>query len=124
MTPAETIRAAIDRLERQRDAAFSGGEWRAHHGGPANGNHSYVTDDGGVIVHITANDGSDEEYRAPTADLIVTLHRTIDAQLAILRWSEARALSKIDNGGKITAVWAHERQAITLAHAILGEDTK
>lgn len=56
------------------------------------------------------------------ADLIVTLHRTIDAQLAVLRNALGRATSKISMGGGAAAVWSNEHDAVALAHAILGDD--
>lgn len=119
MNAADTIRAAIERLEVQRLAAFPG-PWTALHSGPAHGDHSYVTADDEAIVSISANDGTDEEFRAPTADLIVTLHRTIDPQLDLLRLAAGYYGARI-TGPESSTTFAE--LGLALACAILGEDT-
>lgn len=60
-------------------------------------------------------DGSDVDR-----DLIVTLHRTIDALLAILTHALGYASSRIARG-RPAPVWSYEHNAIALADAILGE---
>lgn len=109
MTAAEEIAAAIEKLEALQSAAFPG-EWTAYHSGVANGDHSHVVANDASIAYISANDGIDEEFRAPTADLIVALHRTIDAQLALLRESL-----------RSPAMTGHGIATLGLARAILGE---
>ena len=87
-TPAQRIEAAIVRLEWLRADAFPG-PWEMLTSGVEGGDHWYVMAERESILSISANDGTDEVYRRQTAGLIVTLHATIDAQLAILnRFSE------------------------------------
>ncbi len=114
-TAVETIQAAIDRLEGLRATAFHG-EWSAFTGGVAHGDHWYVIADNQSIALISANDGSDEEHRGPTANLIVTLHRTIDAQLAILQ----RTAAYPNVGLRFEPV---DHAVLALAAAILGEES-
>jgi hypothetical protein len=90
VSASEILTSAIEKLEGRRAAAFAG-PWAAFHSGVANGDHSFVVAGDGVIASISANDGDDEAFRAPTAELIVTLHHGIDPQLALLR-EEARRL--------------------------------
>lgn len=83
MTAVEEIQTAIDELTRLKDSSTEG-YWR-------------VYEDSGTTIHsdpetysplIDAGDfaASSERFENPAdAYLIVTLHRTIDAQLAILR---------------------------------------
>lgn len=103
MSAAETIAAAIEKLESLRglDGTWTlqgGNEW-IHPIGI-----TVAPDDGGVTTR--------------QADLIVTLHRTIDAQLAILR----DALAGLQPGwaGMVQPDENYELQA-DLARAILGE---
>jgi hypothetical protein len=77
MNAAEKIQAAIERLEELRDAATDG-PW-------------FVTHERSTWPRVWGNnDGDDADAVASTesgtsnAQLIVTLHRTIDAQLAVL----------------------------------------
>lgn len=102
MTPAETIQAAIDKLESQSAVSRTTviGRWAndEEDSGEVTGSHGSV----GEFWHVA------------NADLVVTLHRTIDAQLAVLD----RGLSDDetdDQGG-----W-HDSEALMLARAILGE---
>ena len=133
MTPAETIQAAIDRLTKLRDAALPGPL-------EVDSNYPFSSDIVGLfapdakvyaIKAEPASDGDwDEDYDAPldnndaphrpTLTLLVTLHATIDAQLAILRSAHeqfvfsSRAVSHDEP--------AASGMAIDLARAILGED--
>ncbi|MFJ3393917.1 hypothetical protein [Leifsonia aquatica] len=98
---AEMLAAAIEKLEGQRGAAFAG-PWEAVHSGVANGDHSYVVAADSAIAFISANDGDDEAFRAPTAELIVTLHRGIDPQLALLREEALR----LESGFRWINTWS------------------
>lgn len=105
MNAAETIAAAIQQLEEERREATPG-EW-------------YVTYEKSRWPRIWGNrDENDADAVAQTeggvanAHLIVTLHRTIDAQLAILR--DAAALLSMMDGVTYSTT-------LDLAHAILGE---
>jgi len=69
MSAVDEIRAAIEKLTTQRNAAPEG-EW---------------TDHGGFIMGAGARWVCGDVEMVATNALIVTLHRTIDAQLAILR---------------------------------------
>jgi hypothetical protein len=91
MNAAETIAAAIEKLEAGRTAATSG-PWSSGLVG-VYGPEGYVASDGDMWPDDRA--------------LIVTLHRTIDAQLAILR---------------MYRIFPHP-QVETLARAILGESS-
>ena len=79
------LRAAIDKLETLRGEAFPG-TWEILTSGIERGDHWYVQSNHEAILSVSANDGSDEDFRKPTAALIVTLHRTIDAQLQLLAY--------------------------------------
>lgn len=70
MTPAETIAAAITKLTEQRDAATPG-PWLNETGT----DYVYTVEDGWTIGSATLTE---------TAELVATLHATIDAQLAVL----------------------------------------
>jgi hypothetical protein len=102
MSAAETIAAAIEKLERERKEATPG-EW-------------YVTYEKSRWPRVWGNrDETDADAVAQTeggaanARLIVTLHRAIDPVLAILRTSlSLDGLVPMD-------------QALDLARAILGE---
>jgi len=108
MNDADTIRAARDMLIVLRESAF-GGRWDAYHSGIAQGE---------SIAYISANDGSDEDYRRPTADLIATLHGTIDAQIAL--FESALWLMK---GDSLAYTHAAVYGTTELAKAILGGTT-
>lgn len=111
---AGMVQRAIAKLERLRSEAFAG-TWSPYHSGVENGDHSYVMADDEMVVYISANDGIDEEFRAPTADLIATLHATIDPQLAVLR----AVAQHIDHN---RGAASHQGPGIELARAILGEE--
>ena len=116
MNAVERLTAAIEKLEALKAEAFAG-PWEALGSGVEHGDHWYVLSGRESILYISANDGSDEEFRQPTAELIVTLHRTIDAQLAILRWS----LNEIEyENGEVVY---YDEHTVALADAILGGDS-
>lgn len=100
MNPAELIAAAIEKLEALPVSIVP---WR-----DVSGFEVYI--EGKVVAS-----GGESAALLTDADTIVTLHRTIDAQLAILRAETA------------SYNWPqpHRRNphVIALARAILGEDT-
>lgn len=100
MTAAETIEQAIARLEEKRAAAMAGPWVQGAFAGEFCGPNDFE-----VVF-------SDED-----ADLIVTLHRTIDAQLAILRAGLAAHSPGDDTTEEI------EEHALALGLAILGEES-
>jgi len=103
MTAAETIQAAIDKLEGHRRAATEG-RWQHKR---SLDNHWVESNDRIALA---------EAISQPDAELIVTLHRTIDAQLAILRWYAATLATApgFEPHGS--------NEFIALARAILGEE--
>jgi hypothetical protein len=105
MTPAETIQAAIEKLTEQRNAAMQG-PWRGrvlnHWGTPTPG---VWADEAGDYIGYSMNQAD--------ADLLVTLHATITAQLAILQ----RSLDWLTNN----AMPHIAPEDLALANAILGE---
>ncbi|MFN4000887.1 hypothetical protein [Microcella sp.] len=107
MTPVERLQAAIATL-----TDFTGEDWHAS---------TYIN---GVTDIEATNPGGGRRvitdlFLSDDAHLIVTLHRTIDAQLQILQHALARAKAKIAGGGVAHAVWSHERDALALSDAIL-----
>ena len=80
MTPVERLHAAISKLERLREVSTKG-EWDAYTVPGTRREAGYVA------VGIGESELRVARYEGGffDADLIVTLHRTIDAQLAILR---------------------------------------
>lgn len=109
MTPVERLQGAIAKLQQ-----YEGETWS-----------SWPSEDAGYCGIAAANPGGGRQVIGEwvesehDADLIVTLHRTIEAQLLILRHALARAQAKISGGGISRAVWSHERDALTLADATL-----
>lgn len=105
MNPADTIQAAIDKLSRQRDASqrIVSGRW--------------ANDDD--PEEVTGSHGAvSESWSREHADLIVTLHATIDAQLAVLHL--ALDYGELESGSGSRFIKA----ANELARAILGENVK
>ncbi len=126
MNPAQRLQAAIEKLEKQRAATEPvrhDSEWVVTHEASETERHIFVLDshsggyDGSVIATC---------WSTAAADLIVTLHRTIDAQLAILRFGVKRQqavdlANRIRRGGDLqTDAAALE---LALADAILGRDS-
>lgn len=137
MNAADTIQAAIEKLEGLREATelgeleivrFEDGRedlWiNSRFEGP-----DYVTYGTAVVF-----DKSQGPRRFATADLIVTLHRTIDAQIAILRKAHDQVSWYIERVGnkdepftfvpaarrrlRILKLWG---EPLALARAILGD---
>lgn len=114
MGAVERLQAAIDKLETLRGAGVSPLPWN-----------TYSLD---WRMLVAGRSDSDEalilaDARAATRDdfeLIVTLHRTIDAQLAILRDTLTRYGDKITEPRWIPIGSA--AAALALADAILGKD--
>jgi hypothetical protein len=100
------IQNAIDKLTWQRDQAIAG-PWR----------HVALNHWGTPTPGIWA-DGDDQEvgypFEQPDADLLVTLHATIDAQLDLLR----KTLQFVESTPGATS---HEGPVVDLALAILGQ---
>lgn len=96
MTPTELLQAAIDKLEQQRAAVASVSlayqRWVRSFEVVTLGEIVVGSLDGQIIAQ--AANGS-------IADLIVTLHRTIDAQLAILRNGIGRIGAWVDPDSQV-----------------------
>lgn len=115
-TPVERLQVAIEKLERLKDTATPG-DWRA--GSDSYGNAEvrswFDNDQNGNtrIAHAYAHDRADSY-------LIVILHRTIDAQLAILR----EALFQLEGSPSQAGFIGNEFNLfMQLADAILGGDS-
>ena len=125
MNAVERIEAAITKLEALKSESIQG-LWRS---AELSGSHWLVfaaTDGSGggeSVAAITSNDGDNESSREPTAELIVTLHRTIDAQLAILRAVVESVPIWVENDGPMTDAELVDNLLfeLALADAILGE---
>lgn len=104
MNAVDEIQAAIDRLTKLKSRG-SDGSWGVHNS--SSGTAGITNDVGRGVAHYVP---------APDAELIVTLHATIDAQLSILRaglrWAE------LDRDGKVPDFAADDELA--LARAING----
>ena len=127
MNPAQRLQAAIQKLEQQRalsEPARHDSEWVVDYQvgetmrfitvlDSHNGGH-----DGSIVAeHVTS------EARA---QLIVTVHRTIDAQLAILRFGVKRQqavdwTNRVGGAGDLQSAAA--ALELALADAILGSDS-
>lgn len=119
MNAAETIAAAIEKLETQRDVAEMG-KLTIHRFNDGRLEDVWIdseywrADGSGSIRTALVLDRNQGPKRFDTAELIVTLHRTIDAQLAILR----RTLDDLNN----LLVYPSDLDIeLDLARAILGE---
>lgn len=112
MNAAETIQAAIDKLE-QKQAAATTGEWAMS----GNDTFGYGVASSPNDLVISRWEVSDED-----ADLIVTLHRTIDAQLAILKNNYGGAQDADRYGWSSADSPDAVADALDLARAILGEE--
>lgn len=107
MSAVERLQAAIDKLERLR-AEATPNPW--HASGRYIGHRE--ADGKSIRYHLRAGESD--------ADLIVTLHRTINAQLAILR-----AGIKNESVRRSSTLWSGllDESACALADAILGSDS-
>ena len=126
MTPAETIQAAIDKLERlrRRTAANEPGVWiRGEElwSGALRWELARRNQFEQVFSITNDGDGIGAFGDTDTVDLIVTLHATIDAQLALLKL----AVANYWEPGTAPDDWEsfdESRKVLDLARAILGED--
>ena len=114
MTPAQRLHEARYKLMRLR-AASTPGPWMVDLDA------QFITDEPTGTLSLVSDPHDTPGTFAPAAELIVTLHATIDAQLDILQHALARAEAKIAGGGVEHVVWSHTRDALALADAILGE---
>lgn len=109
MSTMPRLQAAIDRLEQLRDFSTPG-PWEVDTNMP------FSRDLVGIFSErrkcYAVKFDSDDQPKQRTADLIVALHRTIDAQIALLKLADYAAL--VPN--KFTDA------ALALADAILGDD--
>lgn len=118
MNAADTIQAAIERLEAQRAAAV-GGPWviESYERGPR----ALEQSGGGAFISDVGESVDPAQIDTATAELLVTLHRTIAAQLAILRealefYENSRAIGMPD--GEMAEYYGG---TLDLARAILGD---
>jgi len=115
MTPVEKLEAAIEKLDEERNAATNG-EWVLQHMFGIQDLSTVVGAGGELIVETLS---PESWYPAENAQLVVTLHRTIDAQLEILQ--EVLAAASIE---QFWPTLIYTRTALALADAILGEDAQ
>lgn len=114
MNPAEKIQAAIDKLEALK-AASQGEYWYRSIGGiSAYGGEFGVEAEGIAWTRDGERSIGLPQMTSTDAELVVTLHRTIDAQLAILEQGVRYMTAGIRFG-------AIETTALALAEAILGD---
>ena len=98
MTAVERLEAAIAKLERLRKSE------------PYHESNGWLA---GLVTVGTEHDPREEEDPLTSSELIVTLHRTIDAQIAVLRVGSEFALITSNRWTDIS---------VALADAILGDD--
>jgi hypothetical protein len=108
MTPAETIQAAIEKLARLRDGADAD---------------FFAIDDVGTesyLGYLRVAQSVDPSTITPEdADLIATLHATVDAQLALLAETHRQYAAWGNRVGRHTV--DPDGLVLNLANAILGE---
>lgn len=115
MNAVEEIQAAIDKLTKLK-ARSTRGTWEV------DDNRPFSSELQGIFVpdvrKYSIKFDWDEQPKRADADLIVTLHRTIDAQLAILNdFIERYGMRRADDWEPIAPA---ARNALTLARAING----
>ena len=115
MSPVERLQAAIEKLEQLRTASPVG-PWEADGSSDRSRQHGYDTEIRATALGDGLFDGIAIVFDSDDAELIVTLHRTIDAQLAILR----AAVAEIEENRWMVVEAAYE--VLALADAILGSD--
>lgn len=118
MTAIETLEAAIARLESLRDRAFPG----PYEPGVGGGDHWYLFANDESVAYISANDGSDEEHREPTARLLAALSRTVDSLISMHRRSVLAMKAAIGAGMSEADVHeiAERSGELALARSVLG----
>ena len=119
MNPVERLRAAIEKLEWLRDHSTPG-PWAIDDNDAAIFTFG-PTVAGGTIAYVNTDQRTGDRRPYGDASLIETLHRTIDAQLAILR----SAVKFLGSVGHHTSSIASPfvDGALALADAILGEES-
>lgn len=115
MTAIEEIRQAITTLERLK-AESTPGPWNVDQNEPAIWT-SGDSVEGGTICYINSDQQTGDHRPYGDAELIVTLHRTIDAQLAILQHALEEYNPRDDAQGYIVD------DGLELAHAINGSQS-
>jgi hypothetical protein len=122
VTPLERLTAAIEKLERLKAESTGPNLWLVDPDNPSIVLHPDKAGESwdGKVIADTGTDELGLPVTPADARLIVTLHRTIDAQLTILRHAAARAQSKIAHGARPDPTWSHEFDALALADAVLG----
>lgn len=117
MSAVERLEAAIAKLETQK-AESTPGEWNARQA---------FNIDGEVVGHdintATAYELGCTFTPNSDAELIVTLHRTIDAQLAFLRAAVESVPIWIEDGATEAEVVEDLERELALADAILGSES-
>lgn len=110
-TPIERLQAAIEKLKQQRKDTFGQGEhgWWVEE---QQANPAFEAEVRAKGVPDGFHDGIAMVQDIADAELIVTLHRTIDAQLAILRHVATHYSGDLGIGTN--------RHVVALADAILG----
>lgn len=116
MNPVQKLEAAIAKLERQRRAGTPA-PWHAAIDDLTD--EVDVWHDQEVRSHVAAFGVANEARAEDDADLVVTLHSTIDPQLDWLRDQLARMRVDVNQQG----IPLHYRFSIGLAEAILGGDS-
>lgn len=123
LTPLARISAAIEKLERLK-AESTPGPWASVQDGqhatlvrrpPKSENAIHTPAD--IPLHWDGGYGYDPTMEASDADLIVTLHRTVEVQLETLRMAEHAERQGWGGGSK----FAH--MALRLADAVLGGES-
>lgn len=122
MSPVERLQAAIEKLEHLK-AASTPGDWEV------DTNHPFSRDLVGLfsesVKAYAVKFDDDEQPARATVDLIVTLHRTIDAQLETLHaaWNTIAGTEEMPEG-RDPRVWygRYAAAGLALADAILGGD--
>lgn len=117
MTPVQEIEAAIARLEQLRSESTGPNRWMVDPDSPEKVLHPDKPGNGwdGTYVADTGLDELGLPTRPADSRLIVTLHRTIDAQLAILHEAE-----KTYRVWRETHVGREAARSLALARAING----
>ena len=122
---AETLRRAAA-LMRENAEAATPGPWSAEAVG-SEGFHVFAPDGSRAPMRGRARPAActwqDWEQSEADAEHIASWHPNVALPVAdLLDHAAARAESKIEHGGKVGPVWSHERDALAVARAYLGED--
>lgn len=118
MSAVERLQAAIEKLEQWRWLVGVPPIVRWHDQETAPGW------DGFIVIGDSGEEGDDcnpvaRVYTDDLAEMLIGLHRTIDAQLSWLRDQHARMVADLNQDG----VHIHYRHSLALADAILGDQS-